>query len=392
MARVGKAEVVLKVLVSPCAYKGTLSAWELCVAIAEGIRDALPDAEIIPAPIADGGDGTLDALYGAIYGRLGETAQNLESRKPGEDGFAFVDVRGPIDNPVHAKWLRLGDSAVVELASASGLALMPGQQLSALDAHTFGLGQVILDALSSNPKNLYICVGGSASTDGGAGMLAALGAKFLDKDGNAVGLGGGRLCAVESCDLSALETLLQQSKLDSIKVAVDVVNPLNGDNGAAAIFGPQKGASAEDVRTLDGCLSHYAGVLEQATQRNCRHLPGSGAAGGTAFGAATAMRAELISGFSWLAFIMNLEAKVQDCDLVITAEGSLDSQSISGKAIGELSKLCAKHNKPLWAVPAVAQMDLDWQALGVHRVEPTAVNGKPANALSVRNTVRSLCC
>jgi glycerate 2-kinase len=360
----------LRFLVSPCAYKGTLSAWQLSQAMADGIRDAKPDAEIIIAPIADGGDGTLDALYGAIGGE-----------------FKFVDVHGPVNNPVRAKWLQLGKSAVVELANASGLAILPGGELSALSAHTFGLGEVILNALTTAPEDLFICVGGSASTDGGAGAIAAMGGKFYDVDGNPVALGGGQLCDVRSCDLSQINELLEKSKLSSIKVAVDVINPLLGTNGAAAIFGPQKGASLDDVARLDHCLAHFAQVLESTTGRDCKNIPGAGAAGGTAFGIAAALGAEMISGFSWLAAVLNLEEKIAASDIVFTAEGSLDSQSMSGKAIGELSKLCTTYKKPLWAFPAVAEEHLNWIEHGVQKLSPTSRAGKLADIQAVRSAV-----
>ncbi len=360
----------MRFLVSPCAYKGTLSPWQLAVAIADGIRDAAPDSSIVIAPIADGGDGTLDALHGAIGGE-----------------FKYLEVRGPVDNPVRAKWLNLGDSAVVELANASGLALLPGNKLCALEAHTFGLGQVILNALETNPKNLFICVGGSASTDGGAGALMALGAKFYDIDGSLIGMGGGQLCDVRTCDLSQLDKFFKTIGISSIKVAVDVINPLLGDNGAAAVFGPQKGAGILEVARLDHCLAHFAQVLENATGRNLVNAPGAGAAGGTAFGIATALGAELISGFLWLADVLNLEEKIAASDVVISAEGSLDSQSISGKAIGELAKLCAKYDKPLWAFPAVAEENMDWAASGIHKLVATSGNGVLADEKAVRLTV-----
>lgn len=360
----------MRFLVSPCAYKGTLSAWQLSVAIATGIGAAAPDSVVDIAPIADGGDGTLDALHAAIGGQ-----------------FKYLQVRGPVDNAVRAKWLTLDDSAVVELANASGLALLPEKKLSALAAHTFGLGEVILDALETKPNKLFICVGGSASTDGGAGTLMALGAKFFDIDGHLIGLGGGQLCEVRTCDLSAVNDLFKCSGVASIKVAVDVVNPLLGENGAAAIFGPQKGAGLLDVARLDHCLAHFAAVLENSTNRHCRNAAGAGAAGGTAFGIAAALGAELISGFAWLSDLLNLEQKIATSDLVISAEGSLDSQSVSGKAIGELAKLCAKYEKPLWVFPAVAEQNIDWAACGIDKLVATSVNGIAADERAVQQAV-----
>lgn len=365
----------MRFLVSPCAYKGTLSALQLCDAIARGIADASPTAEIALAPIADGGDGTLDALHAAAGGQ-----------------FHYLETVDAIGRPVRGKWLRLGQIAVVELACASGLALLlRDNKLNALKAHTYGFGEVTRDALLSKPSCLFVCVGGSASTDGGAGMLTALGAKFLSDCGQPVELGGEHLSKVKTCDLTELKRLIDASGVSSIKVAVDVDNPLLGSNGAAAVYGPQKGADRESVKLLNDGLAQFASVLELAVGRKCKDSPGAGAAGGTAFGVSLALGAEMISGFSWLSSVIDLEEKIRRCDVVITAEGCLDDQSISGKAIGELAKLCRLYGKHLWAVPAMAAPDIDWQGHGVDKVLPTSSHGKMADATSVQAAVYDLC-
>jgi glycerate kinase len=258
-------------------------------------------------------------------------------------------------------------------------------------AHTYGLGEVARDALLTKPKNLFVCVGGSASTDGGAGMLMAMGAKFLDGNGNSIELGGNDLFHVRSCDLTELNSLISESGVETIKVAVDVDNPLLGEHGAAAVYGPQKGAGLPAVERLNAGLAQFARVLEAASGRECKDLPGAGAAGGTAFGINVAIGAEMISGFSWLSSVMNLEEKIRACDVVITGEGCLDDQSVSGKAIGELAKLCTKYGKQLWAVPAVAVANVDWHSHGVHKIMQTSAHGRMADQASVQAATFDLC-
>jgi glycerate kinase len=365
----------LRFLVSPCAYKGTLSALQLCEAIGRGVREAQPEAQISMAPIADGGDGTLDALHTAVGGE-----------------FRFVETIDAIGRPVRAKWLSIENTAVVELACASGLAmLLSDNLLNALKAHTYGLGEVTRNALLSRPKYLFVCVGGSASTDGGSGMLTAMGARFFNESGSLVELGGEDLISVRHCDLTEVERLVKESGVSSIKVAVDVDNPLLGDHGAAAVYGPQKGAGSESVKLLDAGLAQYAQVLENAVGRTCKDSPGAGAAGGTAFGVSVAIDAEMISGFLWLSSVMNLEEKIRNCDVVITAEGCLDDQSVSGKAIGELAKLCLRYKKQLWAVPAIAAPDIDWHAYGIDKILSSSAHGKLADVTSVQAAAYDLC-
>lgn len=311
------------------------------------------------APIADGGDGTLDAIYAGVGGVVHS-----------------IEVRDAIGRPVVAKWLSLDDVAVVELASSSGLApLIVEKKMDALNANTYGLGEVIRAALAFKPKQLFICVGGSASTDGGSGLLMALGAKFMDFHGNSIKLGGRGLIDTHSCDLTDLKLLIEESGVESIKVAVDVTNPLLGENGAAAVYGPQKGADEAAVKALNEGLEQFAKILEFSVERDCKDLSGAGAAGGTAFGISAAMGAEMISGFDWVASVVNLEKKVEECDVVVTAEGYLDHQSIQGKAIGGLAHLSAKYQKALWAVPAWADWSLNWEKLGVHKIQSSLFTG-----------------
>jgi glycerate kinase len=359
----------MKVLIAPCSYKGTIGCNQIASAMACGLKLAMPSASIDMCPIADGGDGTLDALHTAIGGRM-----------------QFVTVNGPMSELVEAPWLKLGNMAIVELASASGLALLKGR-LNAIEAHTQGLGQVIAAAAQdSDIAEIVICLGGSASTDGGSGLLTALGAKFSKADGTEIKLGALELGLISSCAqiwLPALSNL-------KISVAVDVKNPLLGPDGAAYVYAPQKGATEAMIAQLDVALTHYADHLEKITTRSVRHLPGAGAAGGTAFGIACLLGAEIISGFDWISSLIQLHKRVQSADVVVTGEGRLDGQTLSGKAIGQLATLCKLHGKPLYVLPASCTQQDDWTAVGVTKVMPVVESGQLATVNDVVKTMRLL--
>jgi glycerate kinase len=248
-----------------------------------------------------------------------------------------------------------------------------------------------LHCLEKGFRDIFVCVGGSASTDGGSGLLRALGALWLDGQGLELGLGGGALAEIAACDLAKLERWRDVS----ITVATDVRSPLTGELGAAYIFAPQKGAAPEDVLTLDHALSKFADVLEAATDRFVRNLPGAGAAGGTAFGLACALNARIVPGFDWVADLTDLEAKIAASDLVITGEGCLDEQSLVGKATGELAALCQHYGTPLWVVPGRSAQSTNWLDYGIERVVPVsggpeANNSEPADADAIARTVAAL--
>jgi glycerate kinase len=358
-----------RVLVAPSAYKGTLDANQVAQAIASGVRSVKPETLIVCGPIADGGDGTLAAIHAGAGGM-----------------FETVPVVGALGDPLTARWLKLDQLAIVELASASGIADIDPERLRALDAHTIGTGQVIMHCLERGMKDVVICVGGSASTDGGAGLLSALGAHFLDRDGNPLVAGGGALLQIDACDLH----MLARWRDVRFRVATDVTSPLLGVSGAAEVFAPQKGANSAQVILLDTALAKYADVLEKCSGRLMRFTPGSGAAGGTAFGLACALGAEIMPGFAWLSRLLRLEEKIADTDLVITAEGCLDHQSITGKATGELAKLCLAHDKPLWVVPAVVDPNLNWRRHHIELVAPTSKGCQAASFSTVSSTVADL--
>lgn len=362
----------MRILLAPSAYKGSFSPIELGEALRQGVIEALPGAKPIVIPIADGGDGTIEAIHQAIGGKLHK-----------------LRVVGPLDFEVDCNWLNVNQTGIVELASASGIWHLHqrGKKLDALRSHTFGTGQSIMDCLDAGVRDLVVCVGGSASTDGGMGALAALGAQFIDKSGKSVGNGGGALATIETIDLTGLDPRL---KSVSLQVATDVRNPLLGSTGAAAIYAMQKGASSKDVESLEHGLEHYADLLEACTNRHTRDLPGAGAAGATAFGLVCALNAKLVSGFAWLCDLVDLRSQIEKSDLVITCEGSLDYQSLHGKATGELARICSKSGKPLWAIPAKAEAGVDWKSSGIEKVLP-AIGEADKNDSATLEDVKRVC-
>jgi glycerate kinase len=291
-------------------------------------------------PIADGGDGTIDSLALA----LGQKSRRLP-------------VRGALGEPRMAEWLELGDTAIVELASACGIAGLKNDELDARNAHTAGLGEVIRHVLETTSlATVVVALGGSASTDGGAAALAQCGAEFLESSGSKfVPRGGASLLQVAAVDFSALRDFAGARQFFC---ATDVENPLLGELGAAHVFGPQKGASTEQVQLLDLALEHFANVVEAKEGKTFRALKGAGAAGGTAFGLIAAFDAKLISGFDWFSSLVHLQKRIVDCDLVVSGEGRIDQSSFHGKVIGSLQKYCALYGKRLWLVAGSVQQGL----------------------------------
>ncbi len=305
----------MRILIAPDKFKGSLTAAQAAAAMAEGALRVYPDAEVMQFPIADGGEGTLETAIGAGY------EERLNA------------VVGPILAPVGAAWaLRQdafgGATAIIETAQACGLAHMDPTPANALRAHSYGCGQLIAAALDAGATDIVLGLGGSAMSDGGSGALRALGLKPLDGAGNVVPLGGGSLAEIAAVDISGLDPRLSAAR---IRIAVDVQNPLFGHDGAARVFAPQKGADDGGVELLDAGLRNWASVLREATGRDV-NVAGAGAAGGfpAAFLAFTG--AALEGGFELVAGLTGLAGKLQQADLVITGEGSLDSQSLAGKA------------------------------------------------------------
>lgn len=299
------------VLIAADKFKGSLTAGEVSEAVAAGIRKVREDVDARVVPVADGGDGTVSAALA--------------------NGYRSVPalVTGPVGDPVDTAIAVRGDTAVVELASASGLALLEPGESAPLGASSDGTGELIRTALDAGARSIVLGVGGSASTDGGAGMLSALGARVLDDAGNPLPPGGGPLGRVSEVDLSGLDSRLSET---SFVLASDVDNPLAGAHGAAAVYAPQKGADAEQVELLDAALDRWSGALLAAGARDVASEPSAGAAGGVGYAALAVLGARPRSGVEVLLELVGFDEAVADARLVVTGEGALDEQTLRGKA------------------------------------------------------------
>ncbi|NMN95359.1 glycerate kinase [Antrihabitans stalactiti] len=301
----------MQIVIAPDKFKGSLSASGVAAALRRGVLAAHPDWTVRCAPVADGGDGTVAAAIAAGYDAV------------------HVDTVGPTGVASTATYAMRADRAVVELANAVGLVLLPDGRLDPLGASTFGLGVVIRHALDRGAAEVVIGLGGSASTDGGAGMLTALGAKVLDESDSVVGRGGAALLDAVRLDLGALHPAVAHTQF---VLACDVDSPLVGPNGATAVFGRQKGATDEDLRILEAAMTRWAEIATAATGLDPRDEAGAGAAGGTGFGAMAVLGAKQRSGIDIVLELIDFDAQLAGADLVVTGEGSLDEQSLQGKA------------------------------------------------------------
>ncbi|MFE2582573.1 glycerate kinase [Streptomyces sp. NPDC059378] len=334
---------IRRVLVAADKFKGSLTAVEVAERVTAGLRRVVPDLRVEALPVADGGDGTVDAAVAAGF----------ERRE--------IRVAGPLGQEVTAAFALRGDTAVVEMAEASGLQRLPEGVFAPLTASTYGSGELLRGALDAGARTIVFGVGGSATTDGGAGMLSALGARFLDEEGEPVPPGGGGLDGLARADLSGLDP-----RLDSVELvlASDVDNPLTGPEGAPAVYGPQKGASPDDVEALDAALAHYAKVLEAAVGvRAAEHAvaPGAGAAGGVGYGALL-LGARFRPGIEVMLDVLGFAPALERADLVITGEGSLDEQTLHGKAPAGVAAAARAAGKEVVAV--CGRLALPPEALG----------------------------
>jgi glycerate 2-kinase len=319
----------VKIVIAPDKFKGSLAAAQVAAAIAAGLRAELPAAELIAIPVADGGDGTVDAAVAAGFERVP------------------VTVDGPTGEPVAASYARRGEVAVIELACACGLMRLPGGRREPLAASSFGAGQVMAAALEAGARRIIFGVGGSASTDGGAGLLQALGARVLDGRGKPLARGGVALHDAARLDLAELHPALRAA---SVILATDVVNPLTGPDGAAEVYGPQKGASPDQVRDLASGLRRWAAVVAAATGTDRSQAPGAGAAGGVGFAALAVLDAERRLGIELVLDLVDFDTALDGACLVITGEGSLDTQTLSGKAPAGVAQAAARRGIPVVAV------------------------------------------
>ncbi|MFF9484936.1 glycerate kinase [Streptomyces sp. NPDC014676] len=320
-----------RVLVAADKFKGSLTAVEVAERVTAGLRRVVPDLVVEALPVADGGDGTVAAAVAAGF----------ERRE--------VRVAGPLGDEVTAAYALRGDTAVVEMAEASGLQRLPAGVFAPLTASTYGSGELLRAALDAGARSIVFGVGGSATTDGGAGMLSALGARFATADGEPVTPGGGGLAELVSADLSGLDRRLGEVEL---VLASDVDNPLTGPKGAPAVYGPQKGASPEDVEALDAALTHFAKVLEETVGARAAEYavaPGAGAAGGIGYGALL-LGAGFRPGIEVMLEVLGFAPALERADLVITGEGSLDRQTLHGKAPAGVAAAARAAGKEVVAV------------------------------------------
>jgi glycerate kinase len=319
----------MKIIIAPDSFKESLSAECAAMAIEDGFRAVFPELEAVRLPVADGGEGTVDALIAATGGHR----IDIEVTDPqGHRVRGFYGVNGK------------GDCAVIEMAAASGLMLVPAGQRDPLTATSFGTGELIRHALDGGIRHIILGIGGSATVDGGIGMVQALGGRFTDAQGIDLPWGGAALAQLAAIDLSQLDPRLAQCR---IEVACDVENPLTGPCGAAAVFGPQKGASAQDVQVLDAALAHLAAVIFRHLGVNVLEWPGGGAAGGMGVAARLFLRGNMRSGIDIIMDAIGLEEAMQGATLVITGEGRLDQQTINGKAPVGVARLAQRYHVPV---------------------------------------------
>ncbi|MBB5936271.1 glycerate kinase [Streptomyces zagrosensis] len=360
------AGAVASVLIAADKFKGSLTAVQVADHLTAGLRSAAPGVRVESVPVADGGDGTVDAAAEAGFERR------------------TVRVTGPLGDPVAASYALCGTTAVVEMAEASGLRQLPAGVFAPLTATTYGTGELLRAALDAGARTIVFGVGGSATTDGGAGMLAALGARLLDARGRPIGPGGGALRDLAEADLSGLDKRLTHT---AITLASDVDNPLTGPTGAPAVYGPQKGASAADVAALDAALAHYADVLERAVGPSAAayaQAPGAGAAGGIGYGALVGLGAHFRPGIEVMLDVLGFAPALARADLVITGEGSLDEQTLHGKAPAGVAAAARAHGVEVVAV--CGRLALAPGALGRagirHAYALTALEPDPARCMA----------
>lgn len=304
----------MKIVIAPQAFKGSLSALNVANAVQKGVRRIFPDAQILTCPVADGGDGTLETLVESSGGKIMET-----------------NVADPTGKPIVAQWGAMGDgnTAVIEMARTSGLALLTLEERDPLNATTYGLGEIIVSALNKGFRKFIVGIGGSATNDAGAGMAQALGIRLMDREGRNLVFGGAALQNLSVIDTSSIDQRVLES---NFQIACDVNNPLTGPEGASAVYGPQKGATEENVRQLDSALGVFAEVTKRDLGKDISNLEGAGAAGGLGAGMIAFVEGHLRAGVDIVLDTVNLAEKLESADLVITGEGSIDFQTVYNKA------------------------------------------------------------
>ena len=321
----------MKVLIATDSFKGSLKSLEVADIIEKGIRRVYRTAEVEKIAIADGGEGTVEAMVESLKGE-----------------YRSAVVSDPIGKQVRARYgIVNGDTAIIEMAEASGLYLVPKEKRNPLTTSTYGTGELIRDALSRGCRKVILGIGGSATNDGGMGMAAALGVQFLDQDGEPLAMGGGFLDRLQRIDMSSITPLVGETEF---VVACDVNNPLCGESGASRVFGPQKGASPQMVELLEKNLRHYADVIKKDLAIDVLDAPGGGAAGGLGAGLMVFCRANLLKGMDIVLDTLNIDDRIKAADIVITGEGRLDEQTAYGKVPVGIGLRAKKYKKPVFAI------------------------------------------
>jgi glycerate kinase len=336
----------MKIVIAMDSFKGSLTAQQACKIVAEGFASVLPNPEIVTRPMADGGEGTAQTMIAARGGKwISSTVTGPLPEMRVEAGFAFFED---------------DKTALVEMATASGMQLLSSEQLNPLKTTTYGTGQLIKAAADYGAKRILLAVGGSVTVDGGVGAAMALGWRFLDKEGNQVGLGGGEIERI--CKIARPKNL----NLPRLRVLCDVSNPLCGDNGAARIFAPQKGATPKMVKQLEEGLRHLANLVSEQLDFDIANIPGGGAAGGLSAGAAAFMKASLVPGIETVIEASGLREDIKDADWVITGEGKFDQQSLHGKVVSGIAALAKDINIKAGVIAGSVELDDEqWRQLGI---------------------------
>ena len=331
----------MKIVIAPDSFKESLTALEVANAIETGFKQIFPNAEYVKLPMADGGEGTVQSLVDATQGHLIET-----------------EVTAPLGNQVKSFFGLSGDgkTAIIEMAAASGLHLVPMDKRDPCQTTSFGTGELIKQALDLGVQHIILGIGGSATNDGGAGMLQALGLRLLDKNGQSIGFGGAELSKIAEIQMTDLDPRLQYVQ---IEVACDVNNPLCGERGASAIFGPQKGATPEMVKELDAALAHFAEIAGRDCGKQIKEQPGAGAAGGMGGGLLLLPNVQLKAGVQIVLDNLKLAEQVKEADLVITGEGRMDAQSILGKTPIGVARTAKQFNKPVIVIVGCLREDYE---------------------------------
>ncbi len=356
------------IIICPDSFKGSLSAAEAAAAIERGVRRWDADAETVVLPIADGGEGTLDALV--------PLCDHIQA-----------EVHGPDGGRISAAYGYIGDTAVIEMATAAGLCLLPDEKRSAADTSTYGVGELISHSLSLGYQRLLITVGGSGTNDGGSGMLEALGARFYDGTGASLtGMNGRKLSRIARIDTEAMDPRLFEAE---ILIACDVTNPLLGEQGATRIYGPQKGADAQTLDLLEAGMQNYADRLARVG-RDVRNVPGSGAGGGIAVPLLALCNAGILSGIEAVLSAQNYGEKLKGAALVITGEGKLDHQSAFGKAVSGVARMAAAEGVPVLALVGIKGDGAEaLREMGLTRIA-TTVDMAPSQAYSMTHAAELL--